>query len=60
MNTKRIFLSPPHMGGDELAFIQEAFESNFIAPFGPMADAYGALFSRAVAQGRMAQGIREK
>jgi pyridoxal phosphate-dependent aminotransferase EpsN len=36
----RIFLSPPHMGGEELRFIQEAFESNFIAPLGPMLDAF--------------------
>ena len=23
---KRIFLSPPHMGGEEMRFVQEAFE----------------------------------
>jgi dTDP-4-amino-4,6-dideoxygalactose transaminase len=38
-NKKRIFLSPPHMGGDELQFIHKAFESNYIAPLGPMVDA---------------------
>jgi dTDP-4-amino-4,6-dideoxygalactose transaminase len=31
---KRIFLSPPHMGGSEQKFIQEAFDSNYIAPLG--------------------------
>lgn len=31
---RRIFLSSPHMGGDELRFIDEAFESNYIAPVG--------------------------
>ncbi|GHV08075.1 hypothetical protein AGMMS50229_15910 [Campylobacterota bacterium] len=30
----RIFLSPPHMGGGEMAFIEEAFRNNFIAPLG--------------------------
>lgn len=30
----RIFLSPPHMGGNELQYIQEAFASNYIAPVG--------------------------
>ena len=30
----RLFLSPPHMSGKELAYIQEAFESNYIAPVG--------------------------
>jgi len=42
---KRIFLSPPHMGGDELKFIQEAFESNYIAPLGPMVDAFEREFA---------------
>ena len=36
----RIFLSPPHMGGDELQMIHEAFESNYIAPTGPMVDVF--------------------
>lgn len=31
----RIYLSPPHMGGQEQEFIKEAFESNWIAPVGP-------------------------
>jgi len=37
---KRIFLSPPHMSGAEMAFIAEAFYSNYIAPLGPMFDAF--------------------
>jgi pyridoxal phosphate-dependent aminotransferase EpsN len=36
----RVYLSSPHMGGDELALIQEAFESNWIAPLGPHVDAF--------------------
>ncbi len=36
----RIFISPPHMGGRERAYIDEAFESNYIAPLGPMVDAF--------------------
>jgi dTDP-4-amino-4,6-dideoxygalactose transaminase len=32
----RLFLSPPHMGGNELRLIEEAFASNYIAPAGPM------------------------
>jgi len=31
----RLFLSTPHMGGEEFGFIQEAFKSNYIAPLGP-------------------------
>ncbi|MFC1462386.1 DegT/DnrJ/EryC1/StrS family aminotransferase [Verrucomicrobiota bacterium] len=45
---ERIFLSPPHMGGDELKFIQEAFETNYIAPLGPMVDAFESEFAAKV------------
>ena len=31
----KIWLSSPHMGGGELAFVNEAFETNWIAPLGP-------------------------
>lgn len=32
---KKIWLSPPHMSGKEMKYIQEAFDTNWIAPFGP-------------------------
>ncbi len=35
MNTTKIWLSSPHMGGNEQKFIQEAFDTNWIAPLGP-------------------------
>lgn len=31
----KIYLSSPHMGGEEMRYIQEAFESNWVAPLGP-------------------------
>lgn len=31
---KRVFLSPPHMSGEELKLIEKVFESNYIAPLG--------------------------
>ncbi|PJB11999.1 MAG: pyridoxal phosphate-dependent aminotransferase [Flavobacteriales bacterium CG_4_9_14_3_um_filter_40_17] len=31
----KIWLSSPHMGGTEQSFVQEAFESNWVAPLGP-------------------------
>ena len=34
MNSKRILLSPPHMGGTEQAYIAQAFQDNWIAPAG--------------------------
>jgi len=45
---KRVFLSPPHMGGEELRFVRDAFESNYIAPLGPMVDAFEKEFSEYV------------
>jgi len=35
----RIYLSPPHMAGTEVAFVREAFETNWIAPLGPHVEA---------------------
>lgn len=35
MNQPKIWLSSPHMGGNEQKFIQEAFDTNWIAPLGP-------------------------
>jgi dTDP-4-amino-4,6-dideoxygalactose transaminase len=32
---KKIWLSSPHMGGNELKHVQNAFEANWIAPAGP-------------------------
>lgn len=43
MNTakpSRIYLSAPHLGGDELALVQEAFTTNWVAPLGPHVDAF--------------------
>ncbi len=33
--SKKIWLSSPHMGGNEQKYINEAFEANWIAPLGP-------------------------
>ena len=38
--SERIYLSPPHMGGDEIKFIQEAFDTNWVSPAGPHIDAF--------------------
>ncbi|CAL66951.1 DegT/DnrJ/EryC1/StrS family aminotransferase [Christiangramia forsetii] len=35
MNKDKIWLSSPHMGGNELNYINEAFAENWIAPLGP-------------------------
>lgn len=35
MTPSKIWLSSPHMGGTELKYIHEAFDSNWVAPLGP-------------------------
>jgi dTDP-4-amino-4,6-dideoxygalactose transaminase len=35
MTQEKIWLSSPHMGGNEQEFVKEAFESNWVAPLGP-------------------------
>ena len=38
MNNSKIWLSSPHMGGNEQKFVQEAFDTNWVAPLGPNVD----------------------
>ena len=62
MFNNRVFLSPPHMGGNERKFIDEAFASNYIAPLGPMVTRFekllcqysGASYCAAVSAGTAA------
>jgi len=37
---KRLFLSSPHMSGNELKYIEEVFKSNYIAPLGEYVDKF--------------------
>lgn len=36
----KIWLSSPHMGGNELKYIHEAFDANWVAPLGPNVDGF--------------------
>jgi dTDP-4-amino-4,6-dideoxygalactose transaminase len=36
----KIYLSSPHMGGSEHRFVNEAFDTNWIAPLGPHVDGF--------------------
>lgn len=38
--SKRLYLSPPHVGQEERQQLLEAFDSNWIAPLGPEVDAF--------------------
>lgn len=40
MEKKRIFLSSPTMNGQEMGYIQEAFDSNWVAPLGKNVDEF--------------------
>jgi dTDP-4-amino-4,6-dideoxygalactose transaminase len=40
MNKEKIWLSSPHMGSNEIEFIKEAFETNWISPVGPNITAF--------------------
>jgi dTDP-4-amino-4,6-dideoxygalactose transaminase len=37
---EKIWLSSPHMGGHEMKYIEDAFQSNWIAPLGPNVTAF--------------------
>ena len=36
----KIWLSSPHIGNNELKYVNEAFETNWIAPLGPHVNAF--------------------
>jgi pyridoxal phosphate-dependent aminotransferase EpsN len=42
---KRIYLSAPHMSGQEQEYIAQAFETNWIAPLGPHVDGFEKEFA---------------
>ena len=31
----KIWLSSPHMGGNEMKYVKEAYDTNWVAPLGP-------------------------
>jgi pyridoxal phosphate-dependent aminotransferase EpsN len=44
----RLYLSPPHLGGEELELLRDAVESNWLAPLGPHVDAFERELAAAV------------
>lgn len=58
----KIWLSSPHMGGQEFNFVKEAFDTNWIAPLGPHVDNFehdlerytGAKYAAALSSGTAA------
>ena len=45
VSDKRIYLSSPHMGDHEQAFVAEAFATNWVAPLGPHVDGFEREFA---------------
>lgn len=37
---RKIWLSSPHMGGNEYEYVKEAFDTNWVAPLGPNVDGF--------------------
>ncbi|WP_372948104.1 DegT/DnrJ/EryC1/StrS family aminotransferase [Mariniphaga sp.] len=57
--SKKIWLSSPHMGGTEQKYVQEAFDSNWIAPLGPNVNGFEkdlALYTGAKAASVLSSG----
>jgi len=40
MNPSKIWLSSPHLGDSEIKFVQDAFDTNWIAPLGPNVEGF--------------------
>lgn len=51
MSKTKIWLSSPHMGGNELKYIHEAFENNWVAPLGANVDGFEADLERFLGSG---------
>lgn len=52
--SQRVWLSSPHLGEEETAFVQEAFRTNWIAPLGPHVDGFESELARHVGVGHAA------
>lgn len=56
-NSSRIWLSPPHMGGSEQHYVQEAFRQNYIAPLGPNVTGFEDELQQFLGQGRFVAAL---
>jgi dTDP-4-amino-4,6-dideoxygalactose transaminase len=54
MAENKIWLSTPHMGGNEQKYLQEAFDSNWIAPVGPNLTIFEENLERYLGSGHVA------
>lgn len=47
----KIWLSSPHMGGNERRFVKEAFDTNWVAPLGPNVNGFETDLARYLGEG---------
>jgi dTDP-4-amino-4,6-dideoxygalactose transaminase len=52
--SQRIWLSSPHLGDEEAAFVEDAFKTNWIAPLGPHVDGFERELAARVGVGHAA------
>ncbi|MBO7609854.1 MAG: DegT/DnrJ/EryC1/StrS family aminotransferase [Muribaculaceae bacterium] len=52
MENKRVWLCLAHMSGNEMKFIKEAFDTNWVVPLGPNVNAFEAELEQMVGNGR--------
>ncbi|MEZ0308003.1 MAG: aminotransferase class I/II-fold pyridoxal phosphate-dependent enzyme [Ramlibacter sp.] len=52
--SQRIWLSSPHLGEEETAFVEDAFRTNWIAPLGPHVDGFERELAAHVGMGHAA------
>lgn len=59
---KRIYLCLAHMSGNEMAYIQEAFDTNWVVPLGPNVNGFESDLERFVndVQGAAGEGLNKK
>ena len=48
----RVYLCLAHMSGNEMKYIQEAFDTNWVVPLGPNVDAFEAELEQFVGRGK--------
>lgn len=53
----RIYLSSPHMGGNEQHYVNEAFDTNWIAPLGPNVEGFEAQLEAHLGAGNHVAGL---
>lgn len=46
MSKQKVYLSSPHIGSNELEYVQEAFDTNWIAPLGPHVNSFEKSLSK--------------